>query len=65
MKKDDGCLEENKGGGFLSFLRRIFSPDPYEPLNDSGMVRPHVAPRSLEEMSDALGPEGTNQPCPD
>ncbi len=65
MKRVDGCLEDNKGGGLLSFLRRIFSPDPYEALNDSGMVQPHVAPRSIEELGDALRPEDTAQPCQD
>lgn len=69
MRKDDACIEDNmhdKEGGLLSFLKRIFSPDQYESLNGVGMVASHTTPRSLEELADALKPEGTENahPCP-
>jgi hypothetical protein len=59
MRKNDACIEDNmhdKEAGLLSFLKRVFSPDPYEALDESGMVAPHRAPRSIEELADALKP---------
>jgi hypothetical protein len=70
MKKNDACIEDNmhdKEGGVLSFLKRIFTLDPYDALNGAGMVAPHTTPRSIEELADALKPEDAEDahPCPE